>query len=253
MLKQTKIAFIPVKGIISFEEGVSFSLLSRGNVCCSDKILDMLEEAKKSKAIKAVILEINSPGGTPYPAKEIAEHVKNLGKPTVAWIREVAASGAYWIASACEKIVGDALSTVGSIGVTSFRPDFTKLMKNFGIDVKTLSTGIYKNLGSPFQKSTPEEKRIMEKELQTVYKIFIEEVKKNRNLSENVVKEISSGKVYLGDEGINLGLLDYLGGKEKALAVAKELAKIQTYKLVDFGKKKRRRKNLLERLIESYA
>jgi len=251
MLAKNKIALIPVKGVISFEGELSFPFLAKGNVCGSDKILEMLEEAKKSKTIKAIVLEINSPGGTPYPSKEVAEYLKNFGKPTVAWVREVAASGAYWIASSCQKIVADALSTVGSIGVASFRPDFSKLMKKFGIDVETLTTGIYKSLGFPFKKSTPEEKEVLEKELQIVYKIFIQEVKKNRNLAENVVKEISSGKVYFGEEGKKLGLLDYLGGKDKAISVAKELAKIEKYKLVDFKKKKKRRKSLLERLIES--
>lgn len=253
MWERNKIALIPIKEVIASEAGVSFPFKALGKISSSEEIMEMLEEAKKGKAVKAVIVEINSPGGTPYPSKEIAKCLKDFGKPTVAWVREYATSGAYWIASSCQKIVADSLSTVGSIGVASFRPDFSELMKRFGIDVETLATGIHKTFGLPFKKSTPEEKEVLEKELQVIYKMFLEEVKKHRNLSEEVVKEISSGKIYLGEEGRKLGLVDYLGSKEKAIAVAKELAKIERYKLVDFSKKRRRRRSLLERLIESFT
>ena len=101
---------------------------------------------EKREAIKEMVFEINSPGGTPFASKEIATCIENMDKPAIAWVREHAASGAYWIASACGEIVAYELSTVGDIGVMSIRPDIGELMKKFGIDVETLKTGIYSHL-----------------------------------------------------------------------------------------------------------
>ncbi|HCJ66328.1 MAG TPA: signal peptide peptidase SppA, partial [Elusimicrobia bacterium] len=134
-----KIAIIPIKGTIVSESGFIFPIplpIKIGGTV-STEVIEFLEEVEKNKKIKAVILEIDSPGGTPYPCKEIATKVKNFSKPVIAWVKESATSGAYWIASGCKKIIADQLSIIGSIGVTSLRPDFTELLKKFGIDIDT--------------------------------------------------------------------------------------------------------------------
>jgi protease-4 len=123
MKENGSIAIIPIKGMITSEESV-FGLMAASTVLIKD-----LEEAENKRKIKAVIFEINSPGGTPFASKEIATHIENMDKPAIAWVREYAASGAYWIASACDEIVADELSTVGSIGAMSIRPDISELMK----------------------------------------------------------------------------------------------------------------------------
>ncbi len=249
MTRRGWIALIPVKGAITSEE-VPFFPVPR--VTSAGEVIGFLEEVKRNKRIKSIILEINSPGGTPYSCKEIAQTVKGIKKATVAWIKESATSGAYWIASSCDRIVADALSTLGSIGVASIRPDFSELMKKFGIDVKTMTTGIYKTLGLPFKKSTPREKEVLEKEIKIIHKNFMEEVTRNRGLKKKVAREVAKGKVYLGEEAKALGLVDYLGGREKALEIAKEAAGITTYKIIDYNKRRRRPKGILRRLIGEY-
>ena len=147
-----------------------------------------------------MLVEINSAGGFPFPCREIAETIKNMGKPTIAWVREYATSGAYWIASSCEVIVADKLSRIGSVGVVSIRADFSELMKKFGIDIKTMASGVFKTLGLPYQKMAPQERDALKEEMDTIYKYFLEEISTNRKMSKEILEEISSGRVYFGSE-----------------------------------------------------
>lgn len=244
-----RIALIPVKGVIISEE----TTIPAMRVVSSVEIIRLLEEIKRNKAIKALVLEINSPGGTPFPCKEIAEAVKSLGKPAVAWVREMAASGGYWIASAADVIVADSLSTVGSVGVTSIRPDFSELLKKIGIDMNIIASGIQKLFGVPFKPPSEEEKQRREEEIKLIQRSFLQGIKEKRNLKEQVIEEISSGKAYFGQEAKALGLIDELGGKEKAFEVAAARANIKAYKVLDYTKRlKRPKKGLLARLLESF-
>ena len=236
------IAIIPIKGTITSEE------LYFGIISTSQEIIGAIEDAEKKRKIKAVIFEINSPGGTPFAAKEVATCIDGMKKPTIAWIREYATSGAYWIASACDEIVADELSTVGSIGVMSIRPDIGELLKKFGIDVETLKTGIYKGLGLPYEKPTEEERALLRKELDEIKENFLNAIAQYRKLNEEILKELATGMVYLGREAKELGLVDHLGGKELAIRRAKERSGIKREKIVTYGE--RRRKGFLRRLIE---
>ena len=248
-----KIALVPIKGVVVSEK----SPLPAMRTISSVEIVRLLGEIKRNKGIKALILEINSPGGTPFPCEEIAEAIKFVDKPTVAWIREMAVSGGYWIASAADSIVAGSLSTVGSVGVASIRPDFSELLKKIGVDLDTVASGIYKLFGFPFKPLTSEEKQEdrqrREEEIKTIQQSFLGEVKGRRQLTEEVIKEISSGKSYLGQEAKNLGLIDELGGREKALEIAARKANITSFKIVDYTKKlERRKKGPLARLLGEF-
>jgi protease-4 len=251
MLTKGKIAILPIKGIVTTEGIPSFLLFPWRRVVSSTEIAQFLEETRKKRSIKALVLEINSPGGTPFPCREIAERIKNMDKPIVAWIREYATSGAYWIASSCDAIVADTLSRIGSVGVVSIRADVSDLLKKFGIDVETMASGIFKTLGLPYQKMAPQERQVLEEEIDTIHKFFLEEVQANRKLGKDTLKEISSGKIYFGSEAKNLGLIDSLGGREEALELARKRAKIRSYSIVDYNKKIRRPPGLLKRLLGS--
>jgi protease-4 len=242
MRAKGSIAVIPVKGTIT-AEGSYFGLMST-----SPSIIGAIEDAEKRKKIKAVIFEVNSPGGTPFAAKEVAMRIKDMEKPTIAWVREYATSGGYWIASACDEIVADELSTVGSIGVLSIRPDIAELLKKFGIDVETLKTGIYKGLGLPYEKPTEEERELLQQELDEIKDSFLAAIAANRNLDGETIKELSTAKVYLGREAKEIGLIDLIGGKETAIERAKERSGIKREKLIDYSE--RRRRGFLRGLIE---
>lgn len=252
MFRKGKIAIIPIKGVITTEGAPILALFPWRKVMSSTEIIEFLEEVKRKPDTKAVLVQINSPGGTPFPCKEIAEKIKEIDKPTVAWVREYATSGAYWVASACQKIVAGGLSRIGSVGVVSIRPDFSELMRKFGIDVETMASGIFKTLGFPYRKISPEEREVLKQELDTIHKYFLEEISANRKLKKEVVKEISSGKIYFGSEAKELGLIDYLGGKKEAMELLSKMAKLKTYRIVDYDKRMGKPIGLLRKLIGGF-
>lgn len=232
-INENQILIIPISGEISNSN--SNTLLS-SNTVSSESIIQSIEKAKETDNIKAVIFEINSPGGTVVASKEIAEAVKKLNKPKVALIRDVGASGAYWIASSTDKIVADELSITGSIGVISSYLQFSDLFDKYGIKYERLVSGQYKDAGTPYKNLSEEERAIIQDKLNKIDQLFLNEVKKNRNLTNT--KRIETGEFFLGMEAKQLGLVDYLGNKDKAIEVAKQLSNIKEAKLVEFKEKK---------------
>lgn len=231
-----KIVIIPVRGTLT-ADGEPLSILDSATTS-SSTIVSFIEQAEKDASVKGIILEINSPGGTVMAGKEIADAVKKTKKPTVALIREVGASGGYWVASAADKIVADELSITGSIGVTSSYLEFSGLMEKYGITYEELKTGKYKESGSPFRKLTDEERRDLQQKIDMIQQYFIGEIKKNRNLDEKTVAEIKEAGIYLGKEAYDLKLVDYLGDRELAVNITKELAGITEAKIVRYEQKK---------------
>ena len=248
-----KIALLPIKGVITSER----SPLGGMGMTSSVEIAQLLGEIRGKRGIKALILEINSPGGSPYACKEIAEALKSVGKPVVAWLKEVAASGAYWIASAADVIVADSMSTIGSVGVTSIRPDFSKLLNKLGIDMDVVASGAHKTFSLPFKALTPEEKhedrQLRQEEIEIIQRSFLAEVKGSRHLTEEAAEQISSGKIYLGEQAKSLGLIDEFGGREKVFEIAAKQADITRYGIVDYTKKlEKHRRKLLARLLDFF-
>ena len=227
-----RIAVIPIQGTITV--GNSESLFQQ-TTASSNKILTFLDSANKDKSISAILLEINSPGGTAVASSEIASKVKSIEKPVVAFIREVGASGAYWVASAADKIVASPLSITGSIGVISSYLEFSDLMEEYGIKYERLTAGEYKDTGSPYRSLTDKEKKLLQNKLNIIHSEFIKAVNENRNMDVN---KYATGMFYLGIEAKELGLIDYLGDRELALNITKQLANIEKAELVTYKETK---------------
>lgn len=225
-------ALIPIEGIITT---AVVPLQYMSGAALSSDIVRNIEKAAKSRSIKVIVFEINSPGGTPFAVKEVADKIHGLDKRTVAWIREYGTSGAYWIASACQKIVADSLSNIGSIGVAMFNLNFSEFMEKYGIHDESIILGKLKGIGLPFRKPTSEEKEFLEDKLKRIYDHFINEVIKNRGLKREVLEDIS-GAPLLGEEALEKGLVDYLGGREKALEISRELAGMTKTRLQELGR-----------------
>lgn len=230
-----KIAFIPIYGQIT--QTGSSSFFDVGGTS-SNLVLDAIKKANEDISIKGIVLEINSPGGAVVASEEIASAVKNSKKPVVAWIREEGASGAYWVASAADKIVADPLSVTGSIGVLGSYLEFSGLFQIYGIGYERLVSGDYKDVGTPFRKLSDEEKSLLQSKVDKIHDYFVAEVAKNRNLSNSQIRGVSNGLFFLGLEAKDLGLVDELGGKEKAIDLLKELANVKEAQIVTFQKKK---------------
>lgn len=226
-----KIAVIPIEGTMVSSDMTS--LVGKSTVL-SKTLVNFLKEADKNDNIKGILLEINSPGGTVVASKEVVEAVKNTKKPIVAYIREIGTSGAYWVASASDYIIADELSLTGSIGVVSQFLEFSGLMEEYGVTYEGLKTGKYKDVGSPFRKMTEEERQILLSKMEKIHAVFVQDVAKNRNLSEQQVKNLATGIYYLGSEAQELGLLDATGSRELALNKTKELAGVEEAEEVEF-------------------
>lgn len=218
------IAVIPIHGVISTQS--SGSLFERSGLS-STEIIDLLDRAEKSPNIKAVILEINSPGGSGVASWEIALKLRQMNKTKVAVIRESGASGAYWIASAADKIYVSPFSLVGSIGVQASYLEFAGLMEKYGVKYRQLTGGQYKDIGSPFRELTPDEESILKKEIQQLHDMFIKEVAQNRKLDEAYVRKVADGRFFTGTEAITLKLADEAGTKDDAIKYIEQMHSIK--------------------------
>jgi protease-4 len=232
-IQEDEILIIPMHGIIGNYDS---SIIFDSNNINPDTIISLIKKAKENERIKAVIFEINSPGGTVVASKEIADAVKKLDKPKVALIRDIGTSGAYWIASSADNIVADKLSITGSIGVISSYLEFSKLFEEYGITYERIVVGKYKDAGTPYKELTEEERSLILNKLNKINEVFLNEIKINRKLKDT--KKIETGEFFLGLEAKELGLIDYLGNKEDAINIAKNLSNIKEAKLVEFKEKK---------------
>ncbi len=222
-----KIMVISIRGGITSEE-CSRDLLGGSSKCTSvGEIRRKLENAEGDGTVRAVILDINSGGGSVVASREMMRAVRGFRKPIVARIGEVGASGAYYVASATDKIIADADSLTGSIGVVMTVQHYYGLYEKLGINVTVIKAGESKDIGSPYREMTEEEKGELKEMIDKIYYDFVRDVSVNRNLSFSYVENISDGSIYLGSEARELGLVDYLGGMDKAIEVASELGGIR--------------------------
>ncbi|MBN2042433.1 MAG: signal peptide peptidase SppA [Candidatus Aenigmarchaeota archaeon] len=225
------IAVIKIQGVITS----SPSLLSE--TVSPDDIYGMIQKVEESPYYRAVVFEINSPGGSVVASREMAGYVKAMEKPTVCWLSDVAASGAYWVASSCDVIVSDPLSITGSIGATASYLEFSKLFDKYGVTYESITSGENKDMGSPFRNMTSDERENMEYIVNETFRYFLGEVVKNRNLTEAQVDQISSGGIFLGKDAIELGLVDRIGSFQEAKSMAKEIAGLDYAEFVSMKKK----------------
>ncbi|HLC66694.1 MAG TPA: signal peptide peptidase SppA [Candidatus Nanoarchaeia archaeon] len=206
------VAVIKIVGPISVERATGWGVTATS----SREVLKLLQDAEDDPGIDAILLDINSPGGSAVASDEIGQAVKNSSKPTVALIRELGASGGYWVASASDHVVANRLSLTGSIGVIGSYLEFAGLMDRYNVTYRRLVAGKYKDMGSPFKELTPEEEQLFQSVLDDMRSEFIDEVARNRNLPRAQVERLATGQIYLGKQALELGLVDELGSEEEA-------------------------------------
>ena len=184
-------------------------------ITSSEEVVWMLDEARYNSSIRAVVLQIDSGGGSPVAAEEVAAALKVLGKPSVAWVRQNAASAAYWIASAADTIIASESSDIGSIGVTYSYVDNAKRNMRDGLTYNQLTTGKYKDTGTPDRALTNDERALIQRDLDISLQAFIKAVATNRELSVDKVTALADGSSMLGKMALKNGLIDQLGTKQE--------------------------------------
>ncbi|HHQ44930.1 MAG TPA: signal peptide peptidase SppA [Candidatus Altiarchaeales archaeon] len=222
-----EVRIIPVKGLITME-GCGGCLLSGISQCAQVPVIKkQLSDAEKDPTVAAVMLDINSGGGGVVASRELMRAVRDFDKPIVCWIGDVGASGAYYAASACDYVMADRNSFTGSIGVISEVLHYYDFMEEWGFNVTVIKAGDTKDVGSPYRPMTQEEYDEFSRKVDLVYIDFVRDVAENRNLSFEYVEEVSQGRLFLGSEAAEIGLIDECGGRDDAILKASELAGVK--------------------------
>jgi protease-4 len=222
-LAQNKVAVISLNGPIQYE---SSSFIFGGGAITPDAVRTELERAKSDDSVKAIVLQINSPGGSVAASQEIVNLLEQVEKPIVVSMSDLAASGGYYISAGTDKIVALPGTLTGSIGVISEVPNLKGLFDKLGIDMQVFISGKHKDMYGGFRDLTPEEKVIMQDMTDQLYNQFVQVVARGRNLSEGKVRELANGQLYTGVQAKELGLVDELGGLQTAIDAAASLAGI---------------------------
>ncbi len=226
------IAWIKVRGVIAEESESSPFSMPTGASYISKRI----REAAKDEHVKAIVLDINSPGGTVASVQEIYDELlkaKEQGKKIVALFRDVAASGGFYIAMAADQIVAEPGTITGSVGVIMQAGNVVGLFDKIGIKVTPITSGKYKDIGSAYREMTPAERTLLQDMVNDTYAQFFEAVKAGRpNIKPEVLVEYTDGRVFTGQRAQKLGFVDVLGGEETARLLAGELAGIKDPKII---------------------
>ncbi len=203
----------------------------KGVINDSGPAVSALKKFRKSQNIRAVVVRVESPGGGVAPSQEIYNAIIKLRKvkPVVASLGGVAASGGYYIASACSTIVANPGSITGSIGVLMEFGNVEGLFRKLGIKGEVIKAGEHKDLGSPVRELTQEEREMLQEMVDSVHRQFIEAVREGRGkrIDGSKLEMLADGRVFSGEQAEAVGLVDRLGGLEEAIALAAEDAGIK--------------------------
>ena len=244
--KKEKVAVIYAQGEIQSGEGSE-------TVIGSERISKAIRKARKDEKVKAIVLRVNSPGGSALASDVIWREMKlaNEEKPVVVSMGDVAASGGYYIACASDKIYASPNTITGSIGVFGIMPNIEELMTDkIGITFDNVKTNKFADLGSVNRPLTQEEYDIIQKGVVDVYNTFTSKVAEGRDMSQENVDDIGQGRVWSGTNAMDINLIDEYGGLEAAVAGAAELAELEDYRIYELPEQKDPFQELLEQLEE---
>ena len=218
------VGWVTIHGVITTSEGGRF--WESGTSDWRRRI----EVLSKTKGVKAIILDINSPGGSVGAVQEIYGEIMRIRRkkkiPFIAMFDDVAASGGYYIASACDKIVAHPGSLTGSIGVIFDAADLAGLFNKIGFKLVAIKSGKYKDIGSPARAMTPGERRLLQAMIDDAYGQFLQAVSLGRKIAIPALKPLADGRIFTGQQALKVGLVDKLGDSEEAIRLAGQLAGI---------------------------
>jgi protease IV len=221
-----RIAVIYAVGMIN--TGPSSEGSMTGQVLGSDTMVEYLRKARADDSIRAIVLRIDSPGGSAIASDVIWREIMltREKKPVIASMSDVAASGGYYIAMPAHTIVAQPATLTGSIGVVLIRFVIDGTLDKLGVNIETVKEGKYADIFSPVRPFTPDERKKIGDLMQATYDTFVEKAAAGRNTTPERIDAVAQGRVWTGKQAKELGLVDELGGLDRALAIAKERAKI---------------------------
>ena len=214
---EPQIAVIHVEGVILGGRGQSGLWGENGGV---DGIIRQLHEARDDDAVKAIILRINSPGGSATASQELGEEILKVragGKPVVSSMGDIAASGGYWLAACTERIYANPSTITGSIGVYMPYANWEELYQKIGIRNERIQSGPHKDILSPDRAMTATEKALLQAMVNDMYEQFVAVVAEGRKLSPEQVRPLADGRIYTGRQALTAGLVDEMGNLYDAI------------------------------------
>ena len=207
-----------------------------------DKMLKQIKNIHKDDQVKAVVFRVNSPGGSADASEQIWHAIKTLqakGLPVVVSMGDYAASGGYYISCCADYIYAEPTTLTGSIGIFGTVPNFSKLRDKVGLDIDGVTTNKHAalNTNAVFKGLNPQEYALMQSMVERGYDLFTSRCAEGRGVSQQAIKNIGEGRVWLGKDALNIGLVDELGNINQAIAKAAELAGLGQYAIVDYPEK----------------
>ena len=201
--------------------------------------LDMIDQAADDPNVKAIVLEVDSPGGAVTETAEIhrklVELKENYDKPIYVSMGNMAASGGYYISAPADKIFAEASTLTGSIGVIMQSLNFAGLAEQYGIEFNTIKSGKHKDIMSPAREMTEEEHDIMQSMIDEMYDDFVDVIVDGRDLSESHVREVGDGRIYTGKQAIEVGLVDEIGSRDDTIFQMIDDYGLQDPQVVQYG------------------
>ncbi len=238
-----RIAVIYASGEIGSESGSGIQ---------DRRLVREIERAKDNDRVKAVVLRVDTPGGSVLASEQI-RHALSLAaeeKPLVISMGNVSASGGYWISMPADTLVAQSNTITGSIGIFGMLFNAEGLLENkLGINTDVVTTGQFSDLGSTTRAMRPNERAIIQEFIEEGYDRFINVVAEGRNMSDEEVRQIAEGRVYSGLRAKELGLVDIIGGLDRSLEIAAELAEIEEYRIIAYPEQK----SFIETLFEGMS
>ncbi len=242
-----KILLLDLSGVLS-EETPSFSLTAPPpRVPLLARVREELQRAEKDERIKAVIVRINSPGGTITASdilyREIRTFKERKKVPVIAAIMDVGASGGYYAALAADQILAHPTSVTGSIGVVMLTLNAQGLLEKIGVAPLAIKSGGLKDAGSPFRALTDEERAVFQKMIDEMFARFVGLIVQSRKIPEAQVRQLADGRIYTAEQAHALGLVDRLGYLDDAVQMAKDAAGIAQARVVMYHRPREYRTN----------
>jgi len=244
---RNKIAVLYAEGEIS---GIPSSYSAGTGI--TEKLAKEMKKLQDDESVKAVVLRVNSPGGSAYVSEQIWRQVVELRKkkPIVVSMGNVAASGGYYISCAANKIVAEENTLTGSIGIFGLFPNTSGLFEKLALTTDVVKTNTYSDLGDPSRPMTDDEQALIQANIERGYDVFVTRCAQGRKMSKEAIDEIGQGRVWTGRQAHEIGLVDELGGVDRAIELAVELAGIVNYTLFNISTTNDFIKELLEKNLE---
>ena len=234
---------------VYYADGQIGSLMAGGGESIDgNQMIRDLRKLEEDEDVKAVVLRINSPGGSAYDSEQIWHAVGELKKekPVIVSMGDYAASGGYYIACNADSIVAEPTTLTGSIGIFGMMPDMEGLARKVGVSFDVVKTNAFSDFGIPVRPMTEGEKTLMQAYVERGYDLFLSRVAEGRGMTKEAVDQVGQGRVWTGVRAKELGLVDELGGLDRALEIAVARAGVEGYTRMDYPAKKSAWEQLME-------